>query len=371
MRFTEDQIAHSITTFAEFDNHERILPFEDKHTGLKGFIAIHNTNLGPATGGTRYWKYSSEEEALRDALNLSKAMTYKCAMAGVPYGGGKAVIITNPKYKKTEALLKAYAYEVNKLSGNFSTGEDVGMTEDDIRILLKYSNFINGRPEIGGDPAPWAALGVFSAIQASLQFLFGFDTIRGRSFAIKGVGKVGGVLCRLLSQSGGEVTIADINPNAIKTMQRSFPNVKVVQPSQIHKIAVDVYCPCALGNEFTEQTIPELRCNIICGGANNQLASERIGELIFKNGIVYIPDYVANAGGLINVVAELEKEGYNRERVTKKVKQIRVTTEAILKAAQQSHKAVSQVADEFAQKIFLGRKTFSEILNERKLLRRI
>jgi len=254
MRFIENGIDDSITTLAEFDKHERILSFEDKDTGLKGFIAIHNTNLGPAAGGTRYWRYDSEERALYDVLNLSRAMTYKCAMAGVSYGGGKGVIIADPKHKKTEHLLKEYAMQVNLLNGKFYTGEDVGINEDDIRILSKYSNFIIGRPGIGGDPSPWAALGVLYAIQASLEFVFGSPEIKGHTFAIKGVGKVGGILCHLLSQNGGDVTVADIDPQAIKTIQKSLPDIKVVQTSQIHKTPVDVYSPCALGNELTKQT---------------------------------------------------------------------------------------------------------------------
>jgi len=353
MRLTDDKIDNSITNFAEFDKHEKILPFEDKNTGLKGFIAIHNTNLGPAAGGTRYWTYASEEAALHDVLNLSRAMTYKCAMSGVQYGGGKGVIIADPGHKKTEDLLKEYAKQVNLLNGKFYTGEDVGIGEQDVRILAKYSNFIIGRPGIGGDPSPWAALGVFYAIQASLQFVFGSDEIKGRTFAIKGVGKVGSTLCHLLSQNGGIVTIADLDPQAVKTIRASIPNVKVAAPSTIHTLPADVYCPCALGNEFTEQTVLELRCKIVCGGANNQLASQEVGDLLFKRGITYIPDYLANAGGLINVVAELDQGGYSKEHVTERVKQIRVTAKAVLEDAHKNNESTSRVTDYLAQDIFL------------------
>lgn len=353
MRFTKEEIGHSVAAFEEWDKHERILTFDDKNTGLKGFIAIHNTSMGPAAGGTRYWTYSSEEEALEDVLNLSRAMTYKCAMAGVLYGGGKGIIIANPQHKKTEKLLKVYANEVNSLGGRFYTGEDVGIDENDVKVLSKYSNFIIGRSGIGGDPSPWAALGVFNAIQESLQFCFGSEKIKGRSFAIKGVGKVGSVLCNLLAQHGANITIADINPNAIKTTQQKVPRVRVVPSSEIHKLLVDVYSPCALGNEFTEQTVSELQCKIICGGANNQLASREAGELLFKKGITYIPDYLANAGGLINVVAELDKDGYSKEHVEEKVKQIRITAKAVLDDSHKNNKSTSRVADDIAQDIFL------------------
>lgn len=341
----------------EFDGHESVSFIEDKATGLKGFIAIHNTNLGPAAGGTRYWKYASEEAALRDVLNLSRAMTYKCALAGVHYGGGKAVIIASPRYKKNEALLKAYANKVNQLNGSFYTGEDVGIGEKDVQILAKYSYFIIGRPGMGGDPSPWAALGVFYAIQASLKFLFGNSEIKDRTFAIKGAGKVGGELCRLLYENGGKVGIADINRKKTEALRKSFPGIEILNSSEIHQKAVDVYCPCALGNEFNAQKVAELQCKIICGGANNQLASQKIGELLYEKGIVYIPDYVANAGGLINVVAELDKDGYSKENVEDRVKQIRVTVKAILESANKSRESTSRVTDEFAQEIFLKKRT--------------
>ena len=352
----------------EFDDHESVSVFEDKTTGLKGFIAIHNTNLGPAAGGTRYWEYSSTEAALRDVLNLSRAMTYKCALAGVSYGGGKGVIIAHSRYQKTEDLLKAYTREVNRLNGQFYTGEDVGIDEDDVRILSQYSNFIIGRPGIGGDPSPWAALGVFYAMQAGLNFVFGSPNVEQHTFAIKGLGKVGRELCRLLYESGGKIIVADINPEVVQLVHESFPGVQIADPSEIHRQKVQVYSPCALGGEFTDQTISELQCKIICGGANNQLASRRMGDLLHEKEIVYIPDYIANAGGLINVVSELDQEGYNREEVVDKVKQIRITTKAILEAAQKDRIPVSRVADEFAQEIFSKKKIFSEIMRERNHL---
>lgn len=342
-----------LAELAEFDAHEIVFTFENKNVGLKGFIAIHNTNRGPAVGGTRYWKYASEKDALRDVLNLSKAMTYKCAIAGVSYGGGKGVLMADPRHQKTAALLGAYTHEINKLKGRFYTGEDVGIDENDVRILSQYSRFIIGRPGVGGDPSPWAALGVFYAIQASLEFLFGSLEIKNHTFAIKGIGKVGNELCRLLYQNGAKITVADIDPARVASARKSFPNIAIANSAEIHKKAVDVYCPCALGSEFTKQTIAQLPCKIICGGANNQLENEKAGKAIHEKGILYIPDYVANAGGLINVVAELDQGGYNKEHVVERVRNIKKTVHDILTFSKRQEKSTAQVADELARSLFV------------------
>ncbi|MBI2643996.1 MAG: Glu/Leu/Phe/Val dehydrogenase [Candidatus Wildermuthbacteria bacterium] len=337
----------------EFDNHELVSFFSEKKSGLRGFIAIHNTNLGPAVGGTRYRQYASDIEALRDALNLSKAMTYKCALADVPYGGGKGVIIAHSRRAKTENLLYAYAQKINLLNGSLHTGEDVGIDEMDMRILLKKSPFIIGKPNIAGDPSPWAAKGVFYAIKAALKLALGNSEIAGRVFAIKGLGKVGGELCHLLYENGAIIIAADVDKTKTQSMQKKFPKVKIVRPSEIHKEKVDVYSPCALGNEFTQTTVKELRCKIICGGANNQLANGKVGMLLHRKGILYVPDYLANAGGLINVVAELNPKGYNKARVEECVENISNTTEKILNLSQKEKQPTNYIADMLAEQIFL------------------
>jgi|TARA_B100001971_G_scaffold119819_1_gene110326 leucine dehydrogenase len=317
--------------FSEFDDHELVCEIKDKGTGLHAYIAIHNTNLGPATGGTRFFFYKSKDEALADVLRLSKAMTYKCALASVPYGGGKGVIIGDPKKTKTNELLKAYAKAVNELKGKFTTGEDMGLTESDIMVLSNESKYINGR---GSELGPFAALGVLKAIEAVI------GKVEGHTFAIKGLGKVGFALCKLIYERGGKIIGADIDEKAI---ERAKKYVEIVDPLEIHKQRVDVYCPCALGNEFNEKTIDELGSKIICGAANNQLVSPDVGEKLHKKGITYIPDYVANAGGLIRAVL--------RGNVNKRINEIKDTTEKILNMARENNKSTSIIADDLAKKI--------------------
>lgn len=346
MRYLSD-----LKHFPEYDNHELVCEIEDKNIGLHAYIAIHNTNLGPATGGTRFFFYNTKDEAIRDALKLSKAMTYKCALAGVPYGGGKGVIIGNPNNIKTDELLKSYAKAINELNGKFTTGEDIGLTKNDIMVLSSESKYVNGRPQKAGELGPWAALGVFRAIQSVLDFKFKSSDINGRTFAVKGLGKVGLTLCQLINENGGNVIGADISQDAIEKARTIVQDIKIVDSSEIHKQKVDVYCPCALGNEFNENTIQELNCEIICGGANNQLTSPDIGEYFHKNKIVYVPDYVANAGGLINIVSEMSENGYNKEDVKNKIDTISNTVKKILEIAQENNEPTNIVADRLAQKI--------------------
>ena len=350
-----------IENMSDYDNHEMVSFFYDDKTGLKGFISIHNTNLGSATGGTRYAEYPNERAALSDALRLSKAMTYKCALAGLLYGGGKAVIMKDAKHPKTKEFLYTYAEKVNLLNGNFSTGEDVGISEKDAGILAQKSKFIIGSPEKAGDPSPWASLGVFYAIRAALKNVFGNEEIKGKTFAVKGLGKVGLELCRLLYEQGAEIVAADISEQAIKTAKKKFPKIKIVSSQNIHKEKVDVYSPCAMGNEFNAKKIGELKCRIVCGGANNQLVSVKDGEGLYKRNILYIPDYLANGGGVINVVAELDKGGYNRGRVLEKVKNIQNTAAKIIEMSQKLKKPTNYVADELAKSIIYNKKP---ILNE-------
>lgn len=346
----------SLQGLEEFDNHELVASLVDRKSGLRGFIAIHNTNLGPATGGTRYWRYATENEALRDVLRLSQAMTYKCALARVPHGGGKGVIIANSHHPRRRDLLEAYAKRINLFSGNFSTGEDVGISEDDIKQMLRFSSHINGRPNVAGDLAPWAALGVFYAIQGALESVFGSNDLAGRTVAVKGVGKLGLELSKLLSANGANIVCADINPKRIALARHRVPKIQFVSPEEIHKQKADIYAPCALGDEFNKKTIPQLRAQIICGGANNQLTTREDGIRLHSWGILYVPDYLANAGGLINVVAELDKNGYSRRRVHRKVKGIKATTKKIIALSEKQNKPTSEVADRLAEEIFLKKK---------------
>jgi len=343
------------TKFPEFDNHELVVFAFDETSGLRSFIAIHNTVLGPAVGGTRYWHYGSEKEALRDALRLSKAMTYKCAIVGLRYGGGKGVIIANTYNPKKKKFLIAYAKKVNFLSGHFYTGEDVGLTTEHVNILAKNSRYIIGREHLAGNPSPWAALGVFYAIRAALEEVYGSAEMNGRKFAIKGIGKVGGTLLRLLYERGGKIVVADIDHRKTKMAKQHFPKIRVVSPNEIHRERVDVFAPCALGGDLNEETVPQLRCHIVCGGANNQLAAAEDGVRLQRAGILYVPDYVANAGGLINVVAELDPKGYSRKRVRNRVERIQKIAKKIIELSRKTKKPANEVADELAERVFKSR----------------
>lgn len=342
----------NIEKFKEFDNHELVSYFFDKKTGLRGFIAIHNTNLGATAGGTRYFNYQTEEDALRDVLRLSRAMTYKSALAGVPYGGAKAVIMADPNFPKTKAFLAAYAKRINDLNGKFFTGEDVGISQEDINVLVKHSRFIIGRENLAGDLGPWAALGIFSALQGAVESTYSQASLKKKTIAIKGLGKVGFNLASHVYKAGGQIIAADPNPKAIRLAKKAFPGIKIVSPNIIHKQKCDIYSPCAMGGEFNTKKVKELKCKIICGGANNQLASKEIGKLIHRRGILYVPDYLANAGGLINVVGELRKEGYSRKWVEAKCRAIRKTAKKVISLSQRNKKPTSSIADGLAEAIF-------------------
>lgn len=362
-------MTNNIAEMPEFDNHEFVASIADESVGLKGFIAIHNTHFGPANGGTRYWHYASETEALRDALRLSRAMTYKCALAGVPYGGGKGVLMANGNSLKDEKFLKAYAQRVNLLKGTFYTGEDVGMDQETVNRLAKYSPYITCRKKGGGDPAPWAALGVFTALLTALKEVFGSEDLRNRTVAIQGLGKVGFGLAQLVHGKGGKIIAADIKDGVAQAALKKLKGIKIVSAKEIHRQKVDVYSPNTLGGEVSERTINEFRCAIICGGANNQLSSDYYGAVLQRLGILYVPDYVANAGGLINVAGELDKRGYSRERVREKVFAIRGTVERIIALSKEKKKPTNEVADDLARKIFMptGSKTVTHLRSASKI----
>lgn len=338
------------TEFKEYDKHKLIRRFEDKESKLRGFIAIHNNRLGPAVGGTRFYHYPTEKDAIKDVLRLSKAMSYKCALAGVKYGGGKAVIIGDPQKIKSESLIISYAKEVDKLNGKFSTGEDVGISEEDTQLMLTASPYIIGKKGLAGDPSPYAALSTFYSIQAASKFLFGNKKLVGKSIAVKGIGKVGTELVRLLLKVKANVYVADVDRKAIYKVKKLYPNVKVVSPKKIHTLKVDIYAPCAMGNEFNNLTKGYIRAKIICGAANNQLSATEIGDWFFDNDILYIPDYIANAGGLINVVDELEPGGYNKKRVNKRIRNVKKTVERIIKFSEKKKKSTVRISDELAVK---------------------
>lgn len=296
-------------------NHEQIVFCNDNATGLKAIIAIHNTVLGPSLGGTRMWNYNNEMEALNDVLRLSRGMTYKSSVAGLNLGGGKAVIIGDAKKIKNEALLRRFGKFVDSLGGKYITAEDVAMTSRDMEIINMETDYVSGLPENmggSGDPSPVTAYGVYVSMKASAKEVWGNDSLSGKKVLVQGIGHVGEVLVNHLTKEGAKVYINDISEERLKSAADKY-KAEVVAADKMFDLDIDVYAPCALGATVNDETLSKLKCKIICGAANNQLANEVIhGEAVGKQGILYAPDYVVNAGGIINVYYELES--YNRER---------------------------------------------------------
>ncbi len=340
-----------IRDLKEFDGHEMVLTLSDEETGFKGYISIHSTVLGPALGGTRMQAYKSEDSALRDVLNLSRAMSYKCALAGLPYGGGKGVIIASNAGANRKRVLKSYARMVERMNGLFKTGTDVGIFDEDVVEMAKNTRHMLGvtKAERGNlSTSGVAALGVFVSMSTVLKILYGKDDFKGRTIAIKGVGKLGGELARLASEAGADVIVADIDRSRCLELKSKLKNIKVVSVSKIYKQAVDIYAPCALGNEFTDNVIAELCCRSIVGGANNQLPDISAGDKIFDKGIIYAPDYIVNAGGLIYVADELEKGGFQKDRVIKRTNAIKETLRGVLSRSMKEKIPTYRIADKIA-----------------------
>ncbi|MGH8871512.1 MAG: Glu/Leu/Phe/Val family dehydrogenase [Acidimicrobiia bacterium] len=324
--------------------HEQILYGYDKVSGLKAIIAIHSTALGPALGGTRFFPYQTEDEALEDVLRLSKGMTYKAAAAGLDLGGGKAVIIGDPRTDKSERLLRAYGRIVDSLRGRYITAEDVGTISSDIDVIRRETRWALGSSVAeggAGDPSPVTARGLFAAARAVSEFLWGNDDLAGRRFAVQGVGKVGSAFVQLLVEARAEVIVSDAFERAIKKAVDTY-GVKSVDVEEIHTVDADFYSPCALGAGLNEETIPKLNCQAIVGSANNQLATDEDARRIAERGIVYAPDFVVNAGGLINVYDELH--GYSKMRAMHRVDLIFEATKTILEMSKQKMIEPNQAA---------------------------
>jgi leucine dehydrogenase len=294
--------------------------------GLKAVIAVHSTALGPACGGLRMWTYASEEEAIMDALRLGRGMTYKYAAAGVNLGGGKAVIIGDPKTQKTEALIRAMGRFIQSLHGEYKTGEDVGTTLDDMELLYQETEHVITLPEYcggAGNIGPATAFGVQQAMKACAHEVWGSDRLQGRTITVQGLGAVGWPAVEGLLKEGARVIVADIDPARVERAERTL-GVTAVDPAGIHAHPCDIYGPYALGAVINDRTLPELNCRIVCGSANNQLAEERHGDLLHERGILYAPDYIANAGGTIFDTDRIaQKGGFNRERAWRNVSRIR------------------------------------------------
>lgn len=329
--------------------HEQVIFCHDKTVGLKAIIAIHNTSLGPALGGTRMWNYKTEEEALIDVLRLSKGMTYKAAAAGLNLGGGKAVIIGDHKTQKTEGLFRAFGQFINSLNGKYITAEDVGTSEKDMEYIYMETPFVTGIPKDfggSGDPSPYTAHGVLMGIKASAHEKFGTDDLKGMRIAVQGLGNVGTNLVNYLIREGAKVTVTDIDNDKIKKHVDQY-KVDATTPDQILFTDCDVLAPCAMGAVINDQTIGKLKCKVVSGGANNQLAEARHGDQLRELGILYAPDFVVNAGGLMNVFVELE--GYTSERAFDKTKNIYDNVKKVFQIAKRDNIGTHTAADRLAE----------------------
>lgn len=346
----------------ERDDYEELLFCQDKASGLKAIIAIHDTTLGPALGGTRMWTYATEEEAIVDALRLAKGMTYKNAISGLNLGGGKTVIIGDPKKDKNEAMLRAFGRYIQGLNGRYITAEDVGTTEEDMNIIYQETDYVTGTsPSYGssGNPSPATAYGVYMGMKAAAKEAFGSDLLEGKTVAVQGVGNVAYTLCKYLHEEGAQLIVTDINKEAVNRAVEAF-GATAVDPADIVGVNCDIYAPCALGATINDASLPLLKAKVVAGAANNQLKEPRHGDTLHQMGIVYAPDYVINAGGVINIADELN--GYNKERALKQVAKIYDSITRVLEISRTtgipSYAAADHLAQERIASIHNSRSTF-------------
>ena len=351
-----------IFKYLEQYDYEQVVFCQDKQSGLKAIIAIHDTTLGPALGGTRMWTYESEAAAIEDALRLAKGMTYKNAAAGLNLGGGKTVIIGDPRKDKSEELFRAFGRYIQGLNGRYITAEDVGTTVADMDLIHEETDYVTGiSPAFGssGNPSPVTAFGVYVGMKAAAKEAFGTDSLEGKVVAIQGVGNVAYTLCKYLHEEGAQLIVTDINKEAVQRAVEDF-GARAVEPNEIYGVECDIYAPCALGATVNDDTIPQLKAKVIAGSANNQLKDTRHGDLIHEMGIVYAPDYVINAGGVINVADELY--GYNHERAMKKVDQIYASIEKVIAISKRdgipTYVAADRMAEERIEKMRNSRSQF-------------
>ena len=337
----------------EFDNHESLHYFNDEETGLRAIVAVHSTALGPAAGGTRRWVYENDADALTDVLRLSRGMSYKNAVAGLKFGGGKAVILASDDAPKSPELFRTFGRCVNSIGGDYVTAEDVGCSVDDMRYVHEVTEYVSGLPQrghdAGGDPSPWTALGCLQGIKAAVAARLGSGSLEGLRIAVQGVGHVGLHLCRHLHEAGAELLISDVNRDNLKMTTDEMP-ATVVAPSELLFADVDVLAPCALGNILTSATIPKIKAKVIAGAANNQLATAEDGVRLAERDILYAPDYVINAGGIISVAAEYYGNS-SEEDVRADVGRIKDRLEVIFREAKDTGRPTNELADELARKL--------------------
>jgi len=326
--------------------YEQIVFGHDPDAGLRMIIAVYSTARGPALGGTRMWAYPNEDEALADALRLGKAMAYKAACADLPLGGGKAVIIGDARRDKTDALMRAYGRQVERLGGRYITTADVGTTVKDLDVIAETTRYVTGTSGGSGDPSPVTAHGVWHGLRAVAESAFGDSGLTGRHVVVQGVGKVGSGVARMLKQEGARLTVADIDAETARALADEI-GADVVGASEVLEVPCDVLCPCALGPVVTDKTIGSFKCAAIAGAANNQLEQPTLARALAEDGILYAPDYVINAGGLINVEDELH--GYNAARARRKAESIADTLREIFRSAESEGVTPSEAADRLAE----------------------
>ena len=332
------------------DDYEQVVFCHDRRSGLRCVIAIHSTRLGPALGGTRFFPYPNEERAVEDVLRLARGMTYKAAAAGLDLGGGKAVIIGDPATLRSEALLRTYGRFVGSLSGRYITAEDVGTTQSDMDIIRRETTSVTGvSRSLGGsgDPSAATAYGVLHGMKAVACHLWGSTSLEGRHVAVSGVGKVGSNLVRHLVEERATVTVADVDPRAVKAVAGTF-DVVAAGVDDIASVPCDIFSPCAMGAALTSETVPSLRCAAVVGSANNQLAEPACADLLADAGILYAPDFIVNAGGVINIAEELR--GYHRERAYANVRRIFDTTAAVIADAARQGVTTTTAAERLAER---------------------
>lgn len=336
-----------------FDEHERVVFCSDAATGLKAIIAVHSTALGPAAGGCRLWQYASDEDALFDVLRLSRGMSYKNAMAGLRFGGGKAVILKESGFQPSDALFERFGEFVDAMGGDYITAEDVGMSVSVMETIARRTKFVSGLTQraghAGGDPSPKTAFGVFKGIEAAVRFRLKKDSLEGLTVAVQGVGNVGYYLCRHLHEAGARLLVADIDESRVQRVADEFGAVGVPLTEILFQVA-DVVAPCALGAVLSETSIPKLNTQVIAGGANNQLATDADGRRLADAGILYAPDYVINGGGIINVASEYYGD-VGEDEVIKRVAAIGPRLEGIFAEAEKTGRPTNEIADAQARRI--------------------
>lgn len=346
----------AVFSLSDFADHEQVVFVSDDKSGLKAIIAVHNSNLGPALGGCRMWPYASEEEAVRDVLRLSRGMTYKSAMANLKLGGGKSVIIGNPRTQKTPELLAAFARALEQLNGRYIAAEDSGTSVADMKTMTQFTRHVAGihdKPSDAGtrsgDPSPATAYGTFIGIKAAVKERLGRDSLEGLRVAVQGVGNVGFDLARQLKAAGAQLWVTDIHREPLLQAGKEL-GATVVAPEEVFGLDVDVFAPCALGAILNDSTIPQLKAKVVAGAANNQLAEARHGAELMKRGILYAPDYVINAGGIIDVYHE--RIGFDRAALIKHIEGIEDNLMEIFERARKEERPTGEVADAIAEERF-------------------